>query len=399
MKKISKKQLIIVALILLIILFLLSPYLLIQIRLTGSKKITVNYGEKYSEPGYHANLLWKDITSDIYVSNNIKSEFGKYQVTYSYKFLFYTRKVKRTVQVKDVAGPKIVLTEGEIYETVINEPYQEPGFVAVDNKDGIVTDKVEVSGTVDITTLGEYQITYDVTDSSNNHTTVVRTVKVVRKNPMQMSVKEYSLDGWYDDAKLKQTQNYGDEYFNKITMVGDTNITNMYYNGLLTGIRTWTSPYLNATSLNTQYLTLYNYTIQTTLLDGVVMASPELMLLNFGTFSAGLKEEEFIESVTSIIEKIKKQSPDMKLMVSSIYPIGQGNNANNFTQETINRYNFLILEIADKYNIKFLDIASALKDNTGYGNPNYFTTDKIHLTYLGQSVVKEYIKTHAYVEE
>ena len=59
----------------------------------------------------------------------------------------------------------------------------------------------------------------------------------------------------------------------------------------------------------------------------------------------------------------------------------------------------MILEMANKYNLKFLDVQEVLKDETGYGNPAYITEDGFHLTYLGHSVVKEYIKTHALDQE
>ena len=55
----------------------------------------------------------------------------------------------------------------------------------------------------------------------------------------------------------------------------------------------------------------------------------------------------------------------------------------------------MILEMANKHGLKFLDVQEVLKDETGYGNPDYFVQDGFHLTYLGHSVVKEYIKTHA----
>ena len=55
--------------------------------------------------------------------------------------------------------------------------------------------------------------------------------------------------------------------------------------------------------------------------------------------------------------------------------------------------------MANKHKVKYLDIASALKDENGYGNPLYFVEDNFHLTLLGHSAVKEYIKTHALEEE
>ena len=385
---------------LIVVILFLAPYFFIQIKLVGDQKIVLNYGEEYNEPGYIAKIFDKNISQDIKITNNIKQEIGKYQIIYSYQFFFYNIKKVRNVEVKDIKGPEIELTDGTIYEVIENEIYLEPGFTAIDNKDGDVTDKVEVNGSVDTSKLGEYQITYDVIDSNNNHTNAIRIVKVVKKNPMQMSVLEYSLDGWYDEVKLKETENKGNDYFNRITMVGDSNTMNMYLNGYLNGIRAWARPCLHASTMHSWEINLYGLGIQMKLLEAVTTYQPEIMILNFGTFSTTwINEEEFLEKANLIISQIKEASPNTKLILSSIYPIRKGTNINNFTQEKINRYNFLILEMAKNHNIKFLDIASVLKDETGYGNPIYFVEDNFHFTLLGHYTVKEYIKTHALEEE
>ena len=53
-----------------------------------------------------------------------------------------------------------------------------------------------------------------------------RVVNVDKKNPTQMSLEEFSLDGFYDNVKLKETP-INNDYYNKIVFVGDSNIKNM----------------------------------------------------------------------------------------------------------------------------------------------------------------------------
>ena len=66
----------------------------------------------------------------------------------------------------------IILNKGTIY--------YEPGYQAIDNCDGDITDKVIITGNVDSNTVGEYLITYSVTDNSNNTSEVIR--KVIVRN-------------------------------------------------------------------------------------------------------------------------------------------------------------------------------------------------------------------------
>jgi hypothetical protein len=79
----------------------------------------------------------------------------------------------------DLVGPVITLVgSDEVVEC--NDTYSDAGATAEDNIDGDVTANIVVGGTVDTTTPGIYDITYDVQDVALNPATqVVRVVEVV----------------------------------------------------------------------------------------------------------------------------------------------------------------------------------------------------------------------------
>lgn len=395
------KRIVIILVILIIIsLIILSPFMFIDIKLIGNKKIQLDYGEKYSEPGFKAYMFNKEITDEIKVKNNIKQNIGNYEVSYSYKFLIYKIKRTRKIIVSDLTGPEITLKGDKELSVTIDTKYEEPGYEAIDKLDGDLTENVKVTNNVDITKLGDYEVIYEVKDKAGNVSKEIRKVKVEKLKPTQMSIKDYTLDGWYDSVKLKETKNYGNEYFNKITMVGDSNIMNMYLNGYLNGLRAWAIPCLHAESMHSIEINLYGLGIKMKLLDAVEKYKPETMILNFGTFStAWISEETFIKKANAMIEQIKEKSPNTKIILISIYPIKKGDNINKFQQDIINKYNFLILEMAYKHGLKYLDVQEVLKGDDGYGKEEYFVDDKFHLTLLGHSTVKEYIKTHALEED
>ena len=78
---------------------------------------------------------------------------------------------------KDATAPMIMLEGQGTMEHVLNADFIEPGFVAMDDKDGDVTDKVTVS-TLDVNAAGAQIITYTVTDAEGNVATVERNVTV-----------------------------------------------------------------------------------------------------------------------------------------------------------------------------------------------------------------------------
>ena len=395
-----KKIVIIVVILITISLILLLPFMFINIKLIGDKNIQLDYGEKYSEPGFKAYMFDKEITDKIEVNSNINENVGEYEIAYSYKFLIYKIKRTRQVIVSDLTGPEITLIGDKELSVTVDTKYEEPGYEAIDKLDGVVTKNVKVTNNIDITKLGNYEVVYEVRDKAGNVSKEIRKVKVEKSKPTQMSIKDYTLDGWYDSVKLKETKNYGNDYFNKITIVGDSNIMNMYLNGYLNGLRAWAIPCLHAESMHSIEINLYGLGIKMKLLDAVEKYKPETMILNFGTFSTTwISEETFIEKSNAMIEQIKEKSPNTKIILISIYPIKKGDNINKFKQDIINKYNFLILEMADKHKLKYLDVQEVLKGDDGYGKDEYFVDDKFHLTPLGHSIVKEYIKTHALEEE
>ena len=110
----------------------------------------------------------------------------------------------RKVSVNDETAPVITLEDSSHVIITVNSTYAEPGYIATDNYDGDITDKVIVTGTVDVTQTGSYYLYYDVTDGAGNAAIQqVRTVNVVDETaPVDDSqaelsdvVKRYDADG------------------------------------------------------------------------------------------------------------------------------------------------------------------------------------------------------------
>ena len=379
--------------------FIAMPYFLINIKLYGDSLITLDYGEKYSEPGFRGDILDSDITSDITSHNYMGKQVGNYKIKYVYKSLFYTKEAIRQIEVRDLSKPVITLVGDDNIEVTIDTEYKEPGYYAEDNLDGDVTDKVVVTNNIDIHKLGDYTVKYEVVDEAGNKEIVERKVKVEKIRPTQMNIKDYTLVGWYPDAYLTKTKNMGDAYYDKIKIVGDSNIMYVYQDGLAKAGNIWAVPCLHAESMFTKKVNIYGKYEQMLFLDAVSKYKPEILLINFGSFSTSwIKQDVFIKNANDIISKVKELSPETKIILSSIYPIARWLDGNKFNQDTINKYNFYLLEMAHEHNIKFLDIASILKGNDGYASSNYLEGDGYHFNWYGNYLIKEYIKTHA-IEE
>ncbi len=219
-KKIRIYSTIIIGIILLFIIgYFIILFLSINIKLNGKSTIKIEVNNKYKEPGI-------TITGP----QNIYKTIGKvdatkvdtYTLTYTVKKSIISKSVKRKVIVVDTTKPEITLTAGDI-SIYINDEYQEPGFVATDNYDGNLTEKVKITNNVNSNQAGEYEIIYTVKDSNKNKTTVKRKVTVNERinvvNGMTYITgillvnKQYSLPSTYNPgadsealAALKELQ-------------------------------------------------------------------------------------------------------------------------------------------------------------------------------------------------
>lgn len=93
-----------------------------------------------------------------------------------------TTKKEFDVNINDNEKPTIILNDEAVIYLGMGSEYKEPGYVAVDNCDGNITENVTVSGKVDVNKEGTYELTYKVKDEFGNETEVKRTVKVFKKN-------------------------------------------------------------------------------------------------------------------------------------------------------------------------------------------------------------------------
>lgn len=178
------KVFIIVLLVLLIFLFYFKKNIVdVNFKLKGSDTVVVNVFEEYKEEGASAVIHGVDRTKDIIIDSNSvnTNKLGEYKVTYKLKigFLNIYKKLTRKVEVVDIVAPEIEVDTESIFLDV-NEEVAIPTATAKDNYDGDLTDKVETTNNIDITKIGEYNITYKVKDSSNNET--VKEIKVFVRN-------------------------------------------------------------------------------------------------------------------------------------------------------------------------------------------------------------------------
>ena len=154
-----------------------------ELTLLGDEYVQIHIGEEYDDPGITATLGDDDISGKVVTTNEPDTNnIGTYEVTYTVELFKIEYSITRTVKVTDAESPELTLTGGKEMTIDQWEDYEEPGYEAVDDSDGTITDRVEISGYVDTTVPGTYKLIYSVTDESGNTTTKKRKVTVDKKD-------------------------------------------------------------------------------------------------------------------------------------------------------------------------------------------------------------------------
>jgi peptidoglycan/xylan/chitin deacetylase (PgdA/CDA1 family) len=189
-----------------------------EITLLGEKDPTLEKGTDYGETlGYIATDNFDgDITDQVQVEE--QADKIAYTVTDSQG---NSTTVYRNATFVDTLAPELTLIGGSDYDLPAHTEYIEPGVQAIDLGDGDLSAQVEVSGTVDNRMLGDNVLTYTVTDSTGNTSTVTRTVHVVANtDPEPITEDDKVIYLTFDDGPgpyTEQLLDLLDKYDIKVT--------------------------------------------------------------------------------------------------------------------------------------------------------------------------------------
>jgi len=368
----------------------------LSISLIGENEVFLNINTKYFENGYIANFGPFDLTSFVKTKSTINNQkLGKYHVNYYIDYGLGRKSIIRVVNVIDGISPVITL-EGET-NVVVNKyySYEEPGFKAVDNLDGDLTDSVAIESNVDTSIVGTYTIRYKLYDKAGNKTVVERSVEVVDNNILSNPVSTFRLNGLFQKVMLEKS-NIEYDYMADAVIVGDSNIRFLYQNGrYLSANQVWARNNLNAGDISTARVKIHATGEELTVFEAVEKYSPKYLIASFGiTSTSFLTKNVFIEKVTSFIKHMKDNYPNTKLVVVSILPVSKDYAV---LQSPINKYNYYLLELCNEYNIGYINVTDALKAESGYGAyENFYCASKedcgYHLSEQGKAFYVDYLK-------
>lgn len=122
-------------------------------------------------------VVWENINKD----QTLSYTFEKVVNISQYGDVEFSGTVSVDVRILENKKPTLLGVEDKSIK--LGETFNSlDGVSASDEEDGDLTNQIEVTGTVDTEKVGQYQITYSVTDSSGETTTAQRVITIVPKN-------------------------------------------------------------------------------------------------------------------------------------------------------------------------------------------------------------------------
>ncbi len=145
------------------------------ITLNGDEVVILPKGIDYYDPGYISN-------DSVMVAGNVGTEEGVYNIYYKTKNSNHL--VLRKVIIIDNSNiknlyPTISLNGDEVIYLVDGSIYNELGVIGNDSVDGNISNKVKIDGNVNTNQVGEYKLTYVLTNSRGYSNTITRKVNII----------------------------------------------------------------------------------------------------------------------------------------------------------------------------------------------------------------------------
>ena len=158
-----------------------------------------------------------------------------------------------------IANPKLTINDykpkikaDNIVRKINDSIDLKEGVTAIDFEDGDITSKIQVTGDVDFGKVGNYEVTYRVTDSDNNETVKVRTISVVDMDDFEyLSDRNWkSANNSYGTVNKDKSESGG-----KLSLTGDDQKAVLYDKGI--GTHANSTIIYDLTDKNYGYFTSY----------------------------------------------------------------------------------------------------------------------------------------------
>ena len=193
---------------------------------------------------------------------------------------------------------------------------------------------------------------------------------------------------------VEESEPVEDTYFDDVLFLGDSRTEGFHlYSGLKTG------SYLYATGATVE--SVFTKSVNTPkgkmpMLDALAQMDCGKIYVMLGVNELGWNGTDIFRNQTAkMIERIRTDHPDATLVIQSILPVSAKQDAKHsyVNNQRISAYNQVLQELAEQYELPYLNVAEAVSDENGYLRADW-NFDGVHLNKAGCQAWLNYLRTH-----
>ena len=193
---------------------------------------------------------------------------------------------------------------------------------------------------------------------------------------------------------VEESEPVEDTYFDDVLFLGDSRTEGFHlYSGLKTG------SYLYATGATVE--SVFTKSVNTPkgkmpMLDALAQMDCGKIYVMLGVNELGWNGTDIFRNQTAkMIERIRTDHPDAALVIQSILPVSAKQDAKHsyVNNQRISAYNQVLQELAEQYELPYLNVAKAVSDENGYLRADW-NFDGVHLNKAGCQAWLNYLRTH-----
>lgn len=195
---------------------------------------------------------------------------------------------------------------------------------------------------------------------------------------------------------VPESASVGMDYFNNCAFVGDSITEGLASYQIFERKNVYASVGMNISKIDTDIIdTAYG---SMTVIEGLVNRKPEnvyIMLGSNGIF--WMSNESMISKYSAFIDDIKTKLPSTKIYILSIPPVTAEKEVaaeSPILNSDIDAYNSELLKLANEKSVYFVDLNTALKNNSGKFDSDMAARDGYHFQRSTYDLMLEYIMTH-----
>lgn len=221
--------------------------------------------------------------------------------------------------------------------------------------------------------------------------TMPERTKLIQQLPQEPELAEEAAEEPVEEA-VTPVEN---TYFSDAVFLGDSRTEGFYlYSGLKEG------QYLYSVGATVE--SVFSKSTQQTaagkvpMLDALADMECSKVYIMLGVNELGwVSSQTFRNQYGKVIDRVQADHPDATVVIQSILPVSQAqdNKKTYVNNARIREYNALLEELAEEKDCVYLDVASAVSDETGCLRADW-TFDGVHLNTAGCQAWLQYLKEH-----